>query len=110
MPGRSPSSTSAFFIHEYRRRTEIPKSFAIWSSPTPGSRFAGDPDDVVAELLGIGLGHGGHPSSAPSDQQIRCHLSVQQTRVMVRLSSEVLSPFAVESIAKQLQIEVNVPR
>ena len=45
--------------------------------------IAGDPHDVVAELLGIGPGHldilSAHPSRA---SQLRCHLIVQQTRAI----------------------------
>ncbi|WP_210735036.1 hypothetical protein, partial [Gordonia sputi] len=39
----------------------------------------GDADNVVAELLGIGLGHSWHPSRPPGRaSQIRCHLLVHQ--------------------------------
>lgn len=39
-----------------------------------------DPNDVVAELLGVGLRHSAHPSSGTlSAPQIRCHLLVQQS-------------------------------
>lgn len=43
-----------------------------------------DAHHVVAELLRIGLGHDGILPGPPSQaSQIRCHLSVQQTRILM---------------------------
>src|SRR6478752_8621974 len=47
----------------------------------PVFAVASDPDDVVAELLGIGPCHGDIlPARPPWASDLRCHLSVQQTR------------------------------
>src|SRR5699024_1723358 len=44
---------------------------------------SGHADNVVAELLRVGGGHGAHPSRRPvTASRIRCHLSVQQSLVM----------------------------
>jgi predicted hotdog family 3-hydroxylacyl-ACP dehydratase len=45
-----------------------PKSAAICSNVTPSGRARGDPDDVLAELFGIGLGHGGILSARLDEQ------------------------------------------
>jgi hypothetical protein len=46
----------------------------------PAVAVAGDPDNVVAELLGIGPCHGDIlPARPPWASDLRCHLSVQQT-------------------------------
>lgn len=55
MPGRSPSSISAFFIHTYSVVKWIPKSFAIWESATPGSRFLETRTTSSRNSLGYGL-------------------------------------------------------
>ena len=53
--------------------------------PQTGLTGPGDPDNVVAELLGIRLGHGEHPSSPTHRaRQVSCHLFVQQTRGLPR--------------------------
>src|SRR4029078_9652430 len=49
---------------------------------------ASDPHNVVAELLGIGPCHGDIlPARPPWASDLRCHLSVQQTRMLMRNSA-----------------------
>ena len=56
------SGLSQFSRHD----SEIPKSAAIVLEQHAGLAAAGHPDHVLAELTGIGLGHGEHPSSGTS--------------------------------------------
>ena len=56
--------------------TEVPSDLVEGDTVLAG---LGDPHDIVAELLGVGLGHSnilpGRPRRA---SQIRCHLLVHQ--------------------------------
>ena len=56
LPGRAPSSTSAWRIQFVRQDSEIPKSFAIWESFWPGSRFLATRTTSSRNSWGYGAG------------------------------------------------------
>ncbi|OTR00244.1 hypothetical protein B9M84_08615, partial [Mycobacteroides abscessus] len=56
---------------------------------------ASDPDDVVAELAGVGPCHGDILPARPCwASQLRCHLFVQQTRGGVDVSASIAEVMA----------------